>query len=82
MKAEVMNTDKIGGGSKKCATGRIIGLDFVRTATILFVIGGHFFSLHTAFRSTVFEGLSMFTQATAIPLLTTGVPLFIILTGY
>ena len=70
------------GGGKKCATGRIIGLDFVRTAAILFVIGGHFFSLHTAFRSTVFEGLSMFIQATAIPLLTTGVPLFIILTGY
>lgn len=70
------------GGDKKCAKERIIGIDLVRTIAILFVIGGHFFTLHTAFRSTIFAGWSMFIQATVIPLLTTGVPLFIMLTGY
>ena len=71
-----------GGGGKNHAKERIIGLDFVRTAAIFFVIGGHFFTLHTAFRHTVFQGWSMFIQAAVIPLLTTGVPLFIMLTGY
>ena len=70
------------GGGKNCAKQRIIGLDFIRSAAILFVIAGHFFTLHTAYRTTVFEGLSMFLQATVCPLLMTGVPLFIMLTGY
>ena len=70
------------GGGKNRAKERIIGLDFIRSAAILFVIAGHFFTLHTAFRTTVFEGLSMFVQATVCPLLMTGVPLFIMLTGY
>ena len=38
---------------------RIIGLDLVRSIAILrhnFVISGHFFSLNTPFRSTIFGG--------------------------
>jgi hypothetical protein len=70
------------GGDKKRAKLRILGLDIIRSLAILFVIAGHFFVLHTPFRSTNFEGLSLFLQAGIIPLFQTGVPLFIMLTGY
>lgn len=69
-------------GDKKRAKLRILGLDIIRSLAILFVIAGHFFVLHTPFRSTNFEGLSLFLQAGIIPLFQTGVPLFIMLTGY
>lgn len=61
---------------------RIIGLDLLRSCAILFVIAGHFFSLHTSFVTETFEGASMFVQATAIHLFYTGVPLFIMMTGF
>lgn len=53
----------------------------MRSLAILFVIAGHF-ALNTPFRQTVFEGVSMFIQGSANPLFATGVPLFIMLTGY
>ena len=61
---------------------RIIGLDILRTLAILFVIAGHFFVLNTPFYTSTFKGVSMFLQATILPLLLTGVPLFIMITGY
>lgn len=69
------------GGQKSCQS-RVVGLDFVRSVAILFVIAGHFISINTPFRQTVFEGVSMFLQGAAMPLFATGVPLFIMLTGY
>lgn len=61
---------------------RIIGLDLVRSIAILFVISGHFFSLNTPFRSTIFGGVNLTLQSITIPLFSTGVPLFLMLTGY
>ena len=49
----------------------------IRSCAILFVIAGHFFSLHTAFKGT-----SLFIQATISFLFYTGVSLFLLLTGY
>ena len=72
---------QIRGGQKSCQT-RIIGLDLIRSFAILFVIAGHFFVLNTPFRSTTFDGISMFIQALFNPLFQTGVPLFLLLTGY
>ena len=69
------------GGQKSCQN-RIIGLDLVRSCAILFVIAGHFFVLNTPFKNTDFGGFSMFLQAMSIPLFMTGVPLFLLLTGY
>ena len=46
------------------------------------MIAGHFFVLNTPFRSTTFDGISMFIQALFNPLFQTGVPLFLLLTGY
>ena len=60
---------------------RIVGLDIIRSFAILFVISSHFFSIYTPFKTTIFEGVSMFIQATAVPLLS-GIALFMILTGY
>lgn len=60
---------------------RIIGLDIIRSFAILFVISSHFFSINTPFKDSIYEGVSMFIQATAIPLLS-GIALFMILTGY
>ena len=66
------------GGSTK----RVIGLDLIRSCAIFFVIAGHFFSLNTEFRTSVFEGVSMFIQGAFSMLFASGVPLFIMLTGY
>lgn len=65
------------GGGKRSA-----GLDFVRSCAILFVIAGHFFVLNTPFYDVPFEGISLFLQASVLPLFLTGVPLFLMLTGY
>lgn len=46
------------------------------------MIAGHFFVLNTPFKNTDFGGFSMFLQAMFIPLFMTGVPLFLLLTGY
>ncbi|KAA3696113.1 acyltransferase, partial [Bacteroides salyersiae] len=70
-----------GGGQNPCQT-RNVGLDLIRSCAILFVIAGHFFSLHTAFKTSTFEGTSLFIQATISFLFYTGVSLFLLLTGY
>lgn len=67
----------IGGGYV-----RIAGLDLVRSCAILFVIAGHFFVLNTPFYNVDFEGFSLFLQASILPLFNSGVPLFLMLTGY
>lgn len=74
-----MNNDgiKIGGGGK-----RLAGLDLVRCLAIFFVIAGHFFVLNTPFYDANFEGISLFVQASVLPLFLAGVPLFLMLTGY
>lgn len=62
---------------------RIIGLDLVRSFAIFSVIAGHFLVLNTPFRQTVFDGGSMFMQGLVYLLFNaTGVPLFIMMTGY
>ena len=62
---------------------RVIGLDLVRSFAIFSVIAGHFLVLNTPFRQTVFDGGSMFMQGMIYLLFNaTGVPLFIIMTGY
>lgn len=71
-----------GGGNSLPRSSRSFGLDLVRAFAIFAVVGGHFFSIHTAFRSTPMAGLSMLIQAAAQSILSCGVPLFIMLTGY
>lgn len=67
---------------KQISRFRSIEFDFVRCLAIIFVIAGHFFSLNTEYRTTVFNGeLSMVLQGMAKMLFGAGVPLFIILTG-
>lgn len=67
---------------QKTCPKRIIGLDFIRSAAILFVLSNHFFG-NTSFHKDLFESsLSTFVQMTVYPIFLTGVPLFIILTGY
>lgn len=62
---------------------RLIGLDFIRSFAIFSVIAGHFFVLNTPFRDTVFDGSTMFLQGFVYLLFNaTGVPLFIMMTGY
>ncbi len=61
---------------------RVAGLDIIRSLAIFSVIAGHFFVLNTPFRETVFDA-SLFPQGWAYLLFNaTGVPLFIMLTGY
>ena len=71
---------KVNGGGKQGQ--RIIGLDIVRSCAIFFVIAGHFFSLNTQFVRTDYVGISMFIQSLFPYLFYTGVPLFLMLTGY
>lgn len=61
---------------------RNIGLDVIRSIAIFFVIGGHFFLLHTSLREVPFKGISLFVQGTFLSLFLSGVPLFVVLTGY
>ena len=68
----------ISGGGRQ----RIIGLDLLRCCAIFFVIAGHFFSLNTEFRTSEFSGVSIFIQGIFFSLFSSGVPLFIMLTGY
>ncbi len=79
LEAAVAASQKPNRGQKSCQN-RAVGLDLVRSLAILFVIAGHF-ALNTPFRQTVFEGVSMFIQGSALALFATGVPLFIMLTG-
>lgn len=62
---------------------RLTGLDFIRSFAIFSVIAGHFFVLNTPFRETIFDTSGMFIQGWVYLLFnSTGVPLFIIMTGY
>ena len=60
---------------------RIIGLDCIRAIAILFVIAGHFM-LHTHLSQTPLNGIGMYIQLFLLPIFNTGVPLFLLLTGY
>lgn len=67
----------------KQATNRLAGLDIIRCFAIFSVIAGHFFVLNTPFRETIFDVSGMFGQGLVYLLFNaTGVPLFIMMTGY
>ncbi|MEG2164282.1 MAG: acyltransferase family protein [Bacteroidales bacterium] len=61
---------------------RETGLDLIRVIAILFVIGGHFFWLHTRFLETNFNGFNIFIQGSLMSLFFVSVPLFVLLSGY
>ena len=62
---------------------RLIGPDILRAFTIIAVVCGHFFSVNTPFNDTPFTGLSVFAQGYLKSVFcNTGVPLFLMLTGY
>ena len=62
---------------------RLIGPDIARSVAIIAVIAGHFFTVNTPYNDTPFEGASMFFQGFLKSLLSsTGVPFFILLTGF
>lgn len=71
-----------GGNTISTIPSRSFGLDLTRVFAIFAVIGGHFFSIHTDFRSSPMNDMSMFIQSMAQSILNCGVPLFIVLTGY
>lgn len=60
---------------------RILGLDIIRVIAITCVISGHFM-LHTHLSETPLQGCGMYLQLFLLPIFNTGVPLFILLTGY
>lgn len=62
-------------------TGFKSGLDLIRVIAISFVVAGHFF-LNSEFKSTPFEGFSMFVQGMGQTLFGVNVALFMMLTGY
>lgn len=67
----------------KQTTNRLAGLDIIRCFAIFSVIAGHFFVLYTPFKETIFEASRMFGQGLVYLLFcSTGVPLFIMMTGY
>lgn len=62
---------------------RLIGPDILRAFAIIAVVCGHFFSVNTPYNDAPFSGLSMFTQGYLKSIFcNTGVPLFLMLTGY
>lgn len=61
---------------------RSVGLDIIRTVAIFLVIFGHFFVLNTDFTRLKVDDVSMFVQAFCVNIAITGVPLFLMLTGY
>lgn len=61
---------------------RIIGADLIRSLAIIFVIAGHYISINTTFYTDEFSGIDMIIKSAALPILFTGVPLFLILTGF
>lgn len=62
-------------------TGFKSGLDVIRVIAISFVVAAHFF-LNSDFKSTPFEGFSMFVQGMGQTLFGVNVALFMMLTGY
>ena len=62
---------------------RSFGIDVIRALAIFNVIAGHWTAFNTPFRHNVFDGsLSMIMQGASSFLFSSGVPLFIIMTGY
>lgn len=61
---------------------RLIGLDYIRVFAIFSVIAGHFLVLNTPFRQTIFDSNTMFFQGFIYVFWGSGVPLFIMMTGY
>lgn len=62
---------------------RLIGPDIARSVAIIAVIAGHFFTVNTPYNDSPFEGASMFFQGFLKSLMSnTGVPFFILLTGF
>lgn len=62
---------------------RLIGPDILRAFAIIAVVCGHFFSVNTTFNDAPFTGASMFVQGFLKSIFcNTGVPLFLMLTGY
>lgn len=62
---------------------RLIGPDILRAFAVIAVVCGHFFSVNTPYNSTPFSGISMFVQGFLKSIFcNTGVPLFLILTGF
>lgn len=62
---------------------RLIGPDILRAFAIVAVVCGHFFSVNTPFNDTPMEGVNMFVQGYLKSVFcNTGVPLFLMLTGY
>ena len=57
LEAAVTASQKPNRVEQKSCQNRAVGLDLVRTLAILFVISGHFISLNTPFRQTIFEGV-------------------------
>ena len=67
----------------KQTINRLAGLDIIRCFAIFSVIAGHFFVLNTPFRETIFDASGMLGQGLVYLLFNaTGVPLFIMMTGY
>ena len=60
---------------------RLFGLDLLRALAILFVLFTHFWG-NTPFLNTPFFGLNLFVQGGLYILVSSGVPLFLLLTGY
>ncbi len=67
---------------KGAPSQRVCGLDLIRVCAIFFVIAGHFLSVNTDYRNVHFQGVSLFVQGILAPIFVTGVPLFMMLTGY
>lgn len=67
---------------KGAPSQRVCGLDLIRVSAIFFVIAGHFLFVNTDYRNVHFQGVSLFVQGILAPIFVTGVPLFLMLTGY
>ena len=78
MKFYTINNRELKGDSSQ----RICGLDLIRVTAIFFVIAGHFLFVNTDYRNVPFQGVSLFVQGMLAPIFVTGVPLFLMLTGY
>jgi surface polysaccharide O-acyltransferase-like enzyme len=61
---------------------RVTGYDIIRSMAIFFVIAGHFIAINTPFYTEEFKGISMCLKSAILPIFSTGVPLFLILTGF
>ncbi len=77
-----MNKTLTHRGGTSLSTTRSFGLDLIRAFAIFSVIGNHFFTLNTPFITSPFVGGSMFLQSVSLSIFLSGVPLFLMLTGF